>query len=211
MTIFVKLGGCNGSGKTSVVRSVIEQLKLEPLHDHNRKIEAYAASVDNVDFYVLGSYANTCGGMDSLPNKEKIRALFHKYTRRHGIVIGEGLIFGKTYGYIGERLVAEKRLLEDVKTLWAFMGTPFDECAERVVVRRLAAAALKGKEATPFDPERTMRLTYTIMERLEEGVRSGKYPINGEVMRLEYKPGRQPSTDAKKLLKKALEMYHAHG
>lgn len=216
MTIFIKLGGCNGSGKTSVAR---ELMKLVGAHPTRRAGDAkptgYRGEAPGVEPYVpvwiMGRYETACGGMDGINNKEALRELWHHNMKKDGIVFGEGLIFGKTYGYIGERLMADRVLLRDVQTLWAFMGTPFDECVERVEARRAVAALRKGQEPKPFDPEKTMRMTYTIMERLEEGVRSGKYPINGEVMNLGYSPGRQPSTDAKKLLKKALEMHHADG
>jgi len=216
MTVFIKLGGCNGSGKTSVARELIKLVSALPTRRKgDAKPTGYRGEVPGEDpfvpVWVMGRYETACGGMDAFPNKEIVRELWAHNMRKEGIVFGEGLIFGKTYGYIGETLMKNKVLLRDVETLWAFMGTPFDECVERVNARRAFAALQKGKEPTPFDPEKTMRMTYTIMERLEEGVRSGKYPINGEVLNLGYSPGRQPATDAKKLLKKALEMYHAHG
>lgn len=208
MTIFVKLGGCNGSGKTGVVRAVLGITKATPYQTDAKKVFAYRGAWAEVPVWVLGSYLTACGGMDSMGLKEDLRALFHDYVNKPGIIIGEGLIFGKTYGYFGEWLYEHQT--KKRKTLWAFMGTPFEECAERVENRRFVAAGLKGKKATPFDPERTMRQTFTIMERLEAGVRNGKYPIDGEVLRLEYKPGRQPATHAKQLLKKALEMHNAN-
>jgi hypothetical protein len=109
---------------------------------------------------VLGSYASTCGGMDSISDKEE-RLAFVKYACKPGrIVVFEGLITGKTYGKLGELSEAHYKRKAG-RWLYAFMDTPFDVCAARVLQRRAAAG-----NANPFDPERTMRSTFTSCEHL---------------------------------------------
>lgn len=160
--LVVKIGGCNGSGKTSLVRAIIEDNNLQPKYT-GKKIEAYyGESKKGVPIVVLGSYANVCGGMDTISDKFERLALIERYVietpakfsaaSQNGIVIFEGLITGKTYGAIGE---ISDRPSQKGKWLYTFMDTPFEVCVERVLQRRKAA----GNEA-PFDPERTMRPTY---------------------------------------------------
>ncbi len=152
--LVVKIGGCNGSGKTSIIASIIEEFKFTPFEVKGKKVLAYRAVINKIPYYILGSYHTACGGMDTISNKEEVRALVEKYAQPHteNVVIFEGLITGKTYGYLGNLSEGKDHM---GRWLYAFMDTPFDVCADRVLRRRRA----KGNDS-PFDAERTMRSTY---------------------------------------------------
>lgn len=151
MSIVVKLGGCNGSGKTSLVSDIIFRAVSEPVTPRGaRRPEAYRGMYEGIPVYILGSYENVCGGMDTISDKEDRLKLIKKYVLKDGIVFFEGLITGKTYGAIGE--ISDK---QKGRWIYAFMDTPFETCVERVLQRRKA----RGNMA-PFDPERTMRPTF---------------------------------------------------
>lgn len=151
--LVIKIGGCNGSGKTSLVRAIIEDNKLQPKYD-GKKVEAYmGCAPDFSSIVVLGSYKNTCGGMDTISDKEDRLALIRKYMGlMPDVLVFEGLITGKTYGRIGE---ISDMPSQRGKWLYTFMDTPFEVCVDRVLTRRKAAGNL-----APFDPERTMRPTF---------------------------------------------------
>lgn len=159
MSTVVKIGGCNGSGKTSLVRAVAKHIGLDltapPLGD-SRAERYYRGPYSTADFHILGSYANACGGMDTISDKEDRQALVRRWAEGRGhkdrVVLFEGLITGKTYGAFGA--MSEERSHRG-HWLYVFMDTPFEECVRRVLERRAAA----GNDA-PFDPERTMRPTY---------------------------------------------------
>lgn len=199
MFTVVKLGGCNGSGKTSVMRELINQQRMAPHYD-GRKISAYSGvsgvGRDVVFLTILGSYAQTCGGMDTISNKELVRSTVEEARQARTIVFMEGLIVGKTYGYLGA--LSERDVAEGNPWLYAFMDTPFEVCVERVLERRTA----KGNTA-PFDPERTMRPTFRGIESLKERVKQAGHPV----IMLDHR--RKPATLAKNLLNKALEIYNA--
>lgn len=153
--LVVKIGGCNGSGKSSLVRELIDLIEAEPVPHPTKPakhIAYYAAG--RRPTYVLGSYQNTCGGMDTIMDKHDRYALVTHYAdpKTNNIVIFEGLITGKTYGALG---VLSDEPAQHGKWLYVFMDTPFEVCVARVLNRR----KLTGNN-TPFDPERTMRPTF---------------------------------------------------
>lgn len=151
MSFVVKIGGCNGSGKTSLARAIIELSDAKPFKPRNwRKVQAYMGLWEGIPITVLGSYENVCGGMDTISDKDVRFKLVKDYSALTGIVFFEGLITGKTFGALGA-LSNEQR----GRWLYAFMDTPFEVCVERVLARRAA----KGNLAE-FDPERTMRPTF---------------------------------------------------
>lgn len=154
--LVVKIGGCNGSGKTSLARALIGELNLQPQAHPTKpkRIECYTGKIGSHSVFLLGSYANTCGGMDTVSCKHERLDLVKKHAvpNRQSIVIFEGLITGKTYGKMGELSDEDGH---HGRWVYAFMDTPFEECVRRVLKRRAEA----GNDA-PFDPERTMRSTF---------------------------------------------------
>ena len=166
MTIVVKLGGTNGSGKTSVARALLGRMKgclaLGTL-PNSKKFKGYGGTIDGKFWSVLGSYETACGGMDTISDKN-IRLDLIKaeiLNDENAVVFFEGLITGKTYGAIGELSEVDN----GARWMYAFMDTPFEVCVERVLARRQEAAKLKGSlggmaGAFNFNPERTMRPTY---------------------------------------------------
>lgn len=161
--LVVKIGGCNGSGKTSLVRALIAQLAMQPLPHPTKpkRIHAYVGKIGKRKVYVLGSYVNACGGMDTISCKHERLAMVKQFTlSKKDIVIFEGLITGKTYGALGA-LSDEQH----GRWIYAFMDTPFEKCVERVLQRRKEA----GNDA-PFDPERTMRSTFKSCQSVRKKV-----------------------------------------
>lgn len=154
MTIVVKLGGTNGSGKTSVARELIKVMKMNPTirKVNSSKISGYVGG--KPVWAVLGSYENVCGGMDTISDKEERLNLVRASSESglHKVVFFEGLITGKTYGAFG---AMSEEPEHKGRWLYAFMDTPFDVCVERVMARRAARG-----NAAPFNAERTMRPTF---------------------------------------------------
>jgi len=152
--IVVKLGGTNGSGKTSIARALMEMMGQSIARHHGGKIQAYSGKVEGRVWAILGNYENVCGGMDTISDKNiRLAMVRHWAENAHvDVVFFEGLITGKTYGAFGAMSEEPQHI---GKWLYAFMDTPFEECVARVTQRRQA----KGNEA-PFDAERTMRPTY---------------------------------------------------
>lgn len=186
MFTVVKLGGCNGSGKTSVARALIELTGAVKRPGLKADIH-YVGELNGIKVVILGSYENACGGMDTISDKDDRLALVKKHAKGDAIVFYEGLITGKTYGAMGklsEQHVKGKR----GRWLYAFMDTPFDVCVARTVQRRTAAGNLK-----PLDAERTLRPTHRSCEHLAEKLRGtraakvGPQPYPHPVIMLNHK------------------------
>jgi len=156
----VNLRGCNGSGKTHAVRHFIDRLPSQPLGRAARPlgyhIDARAWGVMS-PVYVVGSYANACGGADGISTQEEIATRVVKAVAV-GHVLVEGLLMSKSSagGHVAP-------ILKEHGAIFGFLDTPWDTCLERVFARRAAAGNTK-----PFDPEKTMLSAYAQCRRSAE-------------------------------------------
>lgn len=213
MFTVIKLGGCNGSGKTSVARALMKFVSGGAgmtngwFSGASKDPNFYKTRYSDVDIFVLGNYANTCGGMDTISDKEERLNLLRYMCKPNRIIFYEGLITGKTYGAMGD--LSEEHVRKKLgRWLYAFMDTPFDTCVERVMQRRYEAG-----NSNPFDPERTMRPTYNSCDRLaaklrgEIALRDGSYLHPHPVHMVDHL--QKPATAARRLLDKALGIQHA--
>lgn len=182
MPTIIKLGGVNGSGKTTVARAIIKAAHALPAQwaGNKKTPNMYVGDYQGHEVLVLGSYETACGGMDTISDKDERLAMVKwaaESAAKGGIVFFEGLITGKTYGALGA--LSEEHYAKGWPWLYAFMETPFDVCVERVLARRKAAERVEDPDK-PFDPERTMRPTYESCLHLWEklsGVRTGRTPV----------------------------------
>ena len=167
MNKIIKLHGCSGAGKTTAVREFMKSMEdVRPLYVGS-KIEAYQClpTLHDPATYVLGSYENTCGGMDTVGSAAEVMALVDKYAAL-GNVIFEGLLQSTYYGAMG----AHSRKYGD-QYIYAFLDTPIDLCLERVVARR-AASGRNNK----FNPQLTRDKHHTIdmlRMKLQNGAQMG--------------------------------------
>lgn len=135
--MIVKLHGTSGSGKTTAVREFMDLAEgVVPIHvEPYKKPEAYKISVglNYLPTYVLGSYGNKCGGVDTIASTNELIRLIWEY-HKQGHLLFEGLLISTYHGAVGKFLDS---LPQD--KVWAFMDTPIDECVARVRQRRLDA------------------------------------------------------------------------
>lgn len=157
----INIRGCNGSGKTTIVRRFLERLPSQPLGGRPGRPAGYG--VDATEWgivrpvYVVGSYENTCGGTDGIKTQEEI---VDRVQRAYGAghVLVEGLLMSKSSDG-GTTAPA----LKSMGAIFAFLDTPWAVCLERVLARRAAAGNDK-----PFDPQKTMRAAYEQCHRSAE-------------------------------------------
>lgn len=157
----VNIRGCNGSGKTTVVRRFLTRLPTEALGGKPGRPAGYRVDATawglKLPVYVVGSYENACGGADGINTQEEI---VDRVRRAHGggHVLVEGLLMSKS-SHGGLTAPA----LREAGAVFAFLDTPWEECLSRVLARRQAAGNLK-----PFDPDKTMRSAYEQCHRSHE-------------------------------------------
>lgn len=159
--MIVNIRGCNGSGKTTIVRRFLDKLPTTPLGGKPERPLGYQVDATTWGIqrpiYVVGSYENTCGGTDGIKTQEEIVERVTK-AHAHGHVLVEGLLMSKSSDG-GVTAPA----LRDMGAIFAFLDTPWEICLERVLGRRAAA----GNEK-PFDPNKTMRTAYEQCHRSYE-------------------------------------------
>ena len=149
----VNIRGCNGSGKTTIVRRFLDKLPREALGGKPGRPAGYRVDARtwciNTPIYVVGSYENTCGGADGISTQEEIA---DRTVKAWGLghVLVEGLLMSKSSagGHVAP-------ILKGHGAIFGFLDTPWDVCLERVLGRRAAA----GNDKV-FDPEKTMRTAY---------------------------------------------------
>lgn len=149
--MIVNIRGTSGSGKTTLMRQFMDHVgDWDQLMSENmRKVEGYRSLPDGA-FYVLGSYANVCGGCDGIPTQDAVCNRVREYAK-HGSVLFEGLLISHLY----------TRYLNLAREYpqgfaFAFLDTPLDVCLERVQARRDARADKLGKPRTPLNPDNTV-------------------------------------------------------
>jgi hypothetical protein len=154
----IKIHGASGAGKTTAVRSLFEHaMSTGILHGPKGKIEAYNLVLPGVykHVYVIGSYENNCGGVDTISDYRDVLALVDHYHLLGGHVVFEGLLQSTYYGAMGEH---SRQYGNDY--VYAFLDTPKEVCVERVNARREAQGT-----KTKFNPDNTRKKWDTI-ERL---------------------------------------------
>jgi hypothetical protein len=157
----INIRGCNGSGKTTIVRRFLERLPAVPLGPRADRPLGYAVTASAwgiaAPVYVVGSYQNACGGTDGIKTQEEI---VDRVRRAHacGHVLVEGLLMSKSSD--GGTCAPA---LRELGAVFAFLDTPWQVCLQRVLARRAEAGNTK-----PFDPDKTMRSAYEQCHRSHE-------------------------------------------
>ncbi len=143
MNKIIQLLGTSGSGKTTLARRVAAAYgRSEPIGPQKRP-EAYQITPrKGTPLYLLGSYENECGGVDTIDSVDALLKLIWDYHLK-GHVLFEGLLISTYLGKLA-------RGLEDLPLHRFFLNTPIEECIKRVKARRLAAGNVK-----PFNEDNT--------------------------------------------------------
>lgn len=157
----VNIRGCNGSGKTTVVRRFLDRLPVTRLGPNANRPWGYRVDATpwgiSAPVMIIGSYENTCGGTDGISTQEEIA---ERTVQAHGYghVLVEGLLMSKSSagGHVAPILKAHG-------AIFGFLDTPWETCLERVLGRRAAAGNDK-----PFNPDKTMRSAYEQCHRSAE-------------------------------------------
>lgn len=147
MNILCSLRATHGSGKSYLVRQLLERYDAQPTDvDKKGRPNNYVMTLgDKSKLFVVGSYVNACGGCDSIQPYSLIWPRVEEFAK-HGHVLFEGALVSSSYGNIGRSLEAYGD-----RAVFAFLNTPIEVCLERIRQRRLAKGNLK-----PVDPKNTI-------------------------------------------------------
>jgi len=143
MKTIVNIRGTNGSGKTTVVRAIMNRWPTTVVEtvETTRSVRprVYKTETPAGPVFIFGSYEAECGGCDTIKHcANDLPILIRKYAEK-GNVLFEGLLISGFYSTIGESLAEQERSGKTV--IFAFMDTPVEVCISRTERRR----ALRGE------------------------------------------------------------------
>lgn len=151
MTI-VSIRGTHGSGKSTVVTTLMSQFPVQPIPGPKKRPTGYVVDLPlNRHLYIPGPYDTACGGCDAIqPYSDIIPRL--QWALDQGFdVLFEGALVSSSYGTIGEFMN------EQHNPVFAFLDTPLGLCLSRIALRRAKRWAEAGKPGSPppVDPKNT--------------------------------------------------------
>lgn len=147
MSLIVTIRGTGGSGKSTIVKAILDAFAAQPIRDAKGKDRGYVCpDVAGVPLYVLGPYLTPCGGCDSIATQDEVCNLIREWTPK-GNVLFEGLLISGLFRRYNE---LEDELAEH-HFIHGFLDTPLQRCIDLTLARRAARGNHK-----PFDPGKTL-------------------------------------------------------
>ena len=141
--IIIKLGGGNGSGKSSIARAILGACDVV-FYDNliPGKVAGYICEFEGLKIRVLGRYESACGGVDAIGKIDKWLPLVQKYSTDTTVdaVFFEGILSGQTFGRCGEFSNTQVG-----RWLYAVVDAPVDVCLDRILERRRAKGNMEGR------------------------------------------------------------------
>ncbi len=123
--------GTSGSGKTTVVRALLDKNFWNGVYVEGRKKPLYYLSESkSPQIAVLGHYEATCGGCDTIGSAPEVYNLIHLLPPGIDAVVAEGLLLSEDKKWT--TYLADEGC--DVRVI--FLSTPLESCLDRVRKRR---------------------------------------------------------------------------
>lgn len=158
----VNLRGTSGSGKTTIVRTILSYGRWEKWCKQG-KVWGYINN--DLHWAVVGSYENTCGGCDGIKTQDEAQERIEFLLNKGYSVIFEGLLIS-TITSRWEKFAKSA----NANVLFYYIDTPIEECIERVKHRRLAAGNTK-----PFNTDNTVNRVKAIETTKQKLTAAGCY------------------------------------
>lgn len=155
MSIILNVRGTNGSGKSTAVRRLMDQLGKPTVFQIDGKEAGYRYRKAGQNVLVLGKYETACGGLDasfSYPGAADDVIFFLHELAQHGHVVAEGVVAMGSYGIGRLQKFSEDEAAKSNHVIFALMDTPLETCISRCETRRAEKAAAKGKDPKPLNP-----------------------------------------------------------
>jgi predicted kinase len=164
MTI-VSLRGTHGSGKSTVVKSILDRYTGMPVYEEGqRRPVGYNVKLPCGPLFIVGPYLTACGGCDAIQPYARIWPLVTRAAEKGEHVLFEGALVSNSYGNIGR----DSEVYGD-EFVFAMLDTPLDECLARIRKRREARGELK-----PLNPHHCARIYHSVQRTIKTAEQAGR-------------------------------------
>lgn len=161
----IDIRGTHGSGKTHLVRSLLQRYQHEPIEDQGTHLGYHLLDVDTA---VVGSYDRVCGGCDGIGSADEVVERVRVFSKVFKHVVLEGILVAHTFKRYS--LLADE--LKHYGYNFCFLDTPLNVCIERVRQRRLERGATK-----PFNPKNTVKDWGNINKRVKHKMATAGHTV----------------------------------
>lgn len=147
--MIIQLRGTNGSGKTWIVKQVMNTYEFKTIVNRDREIMGYYSK--EINLFVVGRYTNSCGGCDNIHTQDEICARIYKAASKGWNVLFEGLL----PSHLASRFVKLYKDMQEqsVDCYFIFLTTPLEQCYENIMARRKASGRRSTKEPRAYITE----------------------------------------------------------
>lgn len=160
--MIIQIRGTSGSGKSTVMRKIMNRSEWQGVFVEGRKKPLYYESVDPglPSVAVVGHYESPCGGGDTIGSAKAIYDLITTRLSSFRVILCEGLLLSEDVKWSSQ--------LPDLKVL--YLVTPLEQCLAQIKSRREGVGNDK-----PVNPKNTANRIEVIersrVKLLELGVR----------------------------------------
>ena len=136
----VSIRGTHGSGKSTIVRKILDKYPHRPLlhNPTDKRPYGYEVTLSPLKrLFVVGPYHTACGGCDAVQPYADIWPMVHAAHAAGMHVLFEGALVSSSYGSIGHTMNA-KQEGGSADCTFAFLDTPLSTCLDRIKERRAA-------------------------------------------------------------------------
>jgi predicted kinase len=164
--MIVNIRGTSGSGKSTIVKKILELAPYPPLRlgliGRKSPLGYFLVPKKGTTLFIPGHYETACGGCDTIASLDQVYSLIEEQAEKGFNVLYEGIMASGEYRRCVE---LHKR---GYKILAIGLTTPLEQCLEAIKERRKA----RGDE-TPFNPARTIRRNDEVRRMLNHLVAAG--------------------------------------
>lgn len=163
--MIIQIRGTSGSGKTWIVKRLMEKFPFKPVVTKSGEIKGYYCK--KLNLFIVGKYTTACGGCDTIKSQDEICHRIEKAVQRGWDVLFEGLICSHIAARYAD--LYHKHQQQGNPVRFVFLDTPLEVCREQINKRR----AERGKP--PVFAKNTEK-DYTSTHRSRENMHSMGVP-----------------------------------
>ena len=138
MSMIVNVRGCNGSGKSSIPMSMLDDPKMYVIEKpYKGKIRKIATVFPSYSWVALGTYFNKTGGLDGFPDTELTKKAFWYILKKYPEynLLLEGVLASTVFSTYAELFKEAKKKYPEREVYIVSLLPPVENCLRRIQKR----------------------------------------------------------------------------